>query len=167
MVVGKKNRRAFTTIELLAVIVILGVCAKLVVGLLSESDAVMRADRAAKECVTAIRYARTLAFTSGNVCGVRFNTSTRTFSVWQNNTPGTAVTNPMAGNGGSLVIDLANARELAGTTMTVSLSGDASNPYDLSYTALGATSNTGTITFTYAGKTKVVTVPAVGDPTLN
>jgi Tfp pilus assembly protein FimT len=152
--------------EVLVVLVILGVSAKIAVDSISSTDAALRADRAARECLTAVRYARSQAFTSGNTCGVRFNTSTKTFYVWRANTPGTAMSTNLFGNG-TYTVDLTNNIELKGVTMTVTLSGASSNPYDLSFTTLGATSNTGTIVFTYAGKSKTVTIPAVGDPTLN
>lgn len=162
----RKSRRGFTAMEIIVVLVILGVSAKIAIDSMSSTDAGMRAERAAKECVTAIRYARSLAFTSGNTCGIRFNTSTKTFYVWQSNTPGTAMSTNLSG-AGTYTVDLTNNRELTGVTMTCTLTGDTSNPYDLQYSTLGATANTGTIVFTYSGKTKTVTIPAVGDPTMN
>ena len=54
-----------------------------------------------------------------------------------------------------------------GVTMTVSLANAVASPYDLAFTSLGATTNAGTVTFTYAGRTRTVTIPAVGDPTMN
>ncbi len=67
--------------------------------------------------------------------------------------------------GGTYVVNLTRT-ELYGTTMTISLTGAASNPYDLKYGALGATSNNGTVVFTYAGYNRTVTIPKVGDPTI-
>jgi len=37
---------------------------------------------------------------------------------------------------------------------------------EVTFTALGATSNSGTVTFTYGTVTKTLSIPNVGDPTL-
>jgi len=47
--------------------------------------------------------------------------------------------------------------EIAGVTMSVSLANDASSPYDLQFSPLGATNNGGTVSFSYGGKTRTVT----------
>ncbi|MEI8196622.1 MAG: hypothetical protein WCI73_11990, partial [Phycisphaerae bacterium] len=102
----------------------------------------------------------------GNTCGVRFDTTAKKFWVWQNATPATPLSTNLTG-GGTYLLDLVNTKEIAGVTMTVSIPTDATNPYDVQFTTLGATTNTGTVSFTYAGKTHTVSIPAVGDPTLN
>jgi prepilin-type N-terminal cleavage/methylation domain-containing protein len=160
------HNNAFTLIETLIVVVILAITATIVLGFIADTDASLRADRAARECLTAFRYARALALTNGNTCGVRFDTTLKKFWVWQNATPATAVNNSLM-PGGTYTVDLVNNREIAGVVATLAIPSDTTNPYDVQFTSLGATSNTGTVTFTYGGRTCIVTIPAVGDPTLN
>jgi prepilin-type N-terminal cleavage/methylation domain-containing protein len=162
----RRQGRGFSLLEILVVITILAIVGTLAADYAATSSNYMKADRAARECVTSIRAARTLAISTGNTCGVRFDTTAKTFQVFSNNTPGTAVSNSMA-PGGTYVMNLTTNPEVAGVTMSVSLANDVSSPYDLQYTALGATSNSGTVSFTYGGRTRTVTIPAVGDPTIN
>ena len=51
--------------------------------------------------------------------------------------------------------------------MTPTITGDTTNPYDVIFAPLGTTANYGTVVFSYGGKTKTVTIPKLGDPTIN
>ena len=157
------KRRGFTLIEVLLVVIIVAICATLALDAIGNTEAAMRADRAAREAVTAIKYTRTLTLTTGGTYGVEFDTVNARFQVFQ--TVGTnVVPQPMA-SGGTYVVNLSQ-RELSGATMSVSLANLSANPHDLTFAPLGNTSNSGTVTFSYAGVTKTVTIPAVGDPTI-
>jgi type II secretory pathway pseudopilin PulG len=148
---------------MMMVVVILGITATISVDYLAKTEAALRADRAAREAVTALRYARMMSVTTGGTYGVEFDTTNKRFQVFHT-TGSNVVTQSLAG-GGTYVINLTNT-ELNGTTMTVTITGDATNPYDLTYNGLGSTTNTGTVVFSYGGYTKTVTIPAVGDPTI-
>lgn len=161
-----KQNQAFSLIEILIVVTILGISATLGMDLIAATEATLRADRAARECQTALRVARSLALTSGNTCGVRFDTTTKQFWVWQNATPATPISSSIT-SGGTYLVDLKNTRDVTGVGMSIAIPTDATNPYDVQYTALGATTNKGTATFSYGGKQRVVTIPALGDPTIN
>jgi Tfp pilus assembly protein FimT len=153
-------------VDTLIVVAIIGITSALASDLIGSTNSAIRAQQTAQECQTALTYARSLAITSGNTCGVRFDTNTQQFWVWQNATPATPLSTSFTG-GATYLFDLVNTPAVAGVSMVVSIPTDAANPFDVQYTQLGATTNTGSVTFTYAGKTSTVTIPAVGDPTLN
>ena len=149
--------------------VILGIVGNIALDAVSGSEANYRATRAAEETVAALRYARTLAMSTGNSCGVEFNTTTKTISVYTMiGTTQTWVTNPFTGpSGGNYQVELASDPALLGVGMTVSMPSDTTNPYDCLYNPLGATGNTGTVKFTYSQGQSTVTIAAVADPTHN
>jgi hypothetical protein len=138
----------------------------------STFEANQRADRAAREALAAFRFARSLAMTTGKKAKVMLDTTTTvsSFSVfWQSNGAAydtTAYSTGMVA-GGTYVLKMGTnanaARELANTTFAVSnTTGGYTNYFEFS--ALGNCAQTGTITFTYAGKTKRLVIANVGDP---
>ena len=160
----KTTRTGFTVVEMMLVLIILAITAVLGLDVLANTEASMRADRAAREALTAIKYARSLAVTTGGVYGVEFDTANARFQVFQA-TGSNVVGQPMCA-GATYVINLTSA-ELKGTTMTATITGDATNPYDVTFAPLGTTTNSGTVVFTYAGYKRTVTIPTVGEPTIN
>ena len=84
-----KKRRAFTLIEILIVVTILAITAILGLDTISNTEASLRADRAAREALAALRYARMMAMTTGGTYGVEFDTTNKRFQVFQ--TTGTNV----------------------------------------------------------------------------
>lgn len=158
------GRGAFTLIELLVVVLIIAIAATVGLDVIGNTEAGMRADRAAREAVTALKYARMLAITNGGVYGVEFDVTNKRFQVYQ--TTGSTVVSQSLIQGGSYVINFSRP-ELSGTTMTATITGDTTNPYDVAYTGMGNTSNSGTVVFSYGGYTRTVTIPAVGEPTIN
>lgn len=164
------KRCGFTTVEMLVCLIILALVSKVVVDVISRTEANARADRAARETMAAIRFARNLAMTTGNSSGVEFNTTTNKVQVYTMiSGTQTWVTAAFVGSGksGRYEIDLANDREVKGVTMTVTIATDTTNPYSVLFTPLGATKNTGTVRFNYSGTSKTLTIPALADPTLN
>jgi prepilin-type N-terminal cleavage/methylation domain-containing protein len=159
-------RHGFTLIEILLVVLIVAITTTLCLDALSDTEAGFRADRAAREAVTAIRYARMLSVSTGSTYGVEFDKTAGTFDVYQppaTSGPNTVVPQAMA-SGGTYIVSLSQP-ELKGVAMSVTLAGQATNPYDLAYTN-GNTTNTGTLVFTYGSVRKTVAIPAVGDPTI-
>jgi prepilin-type N-terminal cleavage/methylation domain-containing protein len=156
-------RRAFTIVELTIVLLILAISAAISMDLLANTEAWTRSDRAAREALAAARYARTLAITTGGTYGIEFDTANARFQVF-NTTGSNVVTSPLIA-GGTYVINLSRT-ELSGVTMTPTIANDTTNPYDVIYNPLGSTTNGGTIAFTYANRTRTLTIPAVGDPTV-
>ena len=151
-------------------VLILGIVSVLGIDAIAESEANRRADRAARETVSALRYARTLAMSTGNPSGVEFDTTLHLVRVYTRiNNVQTWVRNPAAsgGNGNLYQIDLVNTREVAGVALAVSIPTAATNPYDCVFNQLGATTNVGTIIYTYGKSKCVVTIAALADPTIN
>jgi prepilin-type N-terminal cleavage/methylation domain-containing protein len=162
---GMRSRRAFTLTELLLVLLIMSILAVLGMDAIGEFEAAQRADRAARESLAFFRLARNLAMTTGKKAKVAIDTSARTVSVyWQSNGTSydaTAYTNGMSATGTS-VLNLNSARELVGTTVTLN---PAATTY-FEYSALGTCAQTGTVSFSYGGKTKGLSIVNVGDPQL-
>ena len=166
----RRRPRGFTAMELLIVVLILAITAKMAVDVISSTEASMRADRAARETLAALRFARNLATTTGNVSGVEFDTAARKIKVYTMiGATQTWVSVPFAGSGksGLYQIDLAADREVSGVTLTVTIPSAAANPYDVAFNALGATRNTGTVKFNYSNTSKTLTITSLADPTLN
>jgi prepilin-type N-terminal cleavage/methylation domain-containing protein len=158
------RRRGFTTIEILAVLMIMAITATIALDLISETEANAKAERAAREACTALLYARSMAISYGGGYGVEFDTANKRFQVFLT-TGSNVVTQPLSGSG-TYVISLTRP-ELSGIAMTPTIAGDTTNPYDVTFAPLGSTTNSGTVAFTYAGKTKTVTIPKLGAPTIN
>ena len=166
----RPHRRGFTVVELMIVIVILAIAATLGADVISHTEATQRADRAAREVLAALRFARNLALTTGNISGVEFDTSAKNAKVYTMiNSVQTWVTVPFTGSGksGQYLIDFVGDREITGVTLTVSLPSDTTNPYDVAFNSLGATLNTGTVKFSYSTCYKTLTITALADPTIN
>lgn len=162
---ARPNRPAFTVMELMLVMLIMAILAVLGMDAIAEFEAAQRADRAARESLAFFRLARNLAMTTGKKAKVVVDTSGKTVSVyWQSNGTSydtTAYTNNMV-SGGTSVLNLTNARELTGTSVSLNPSGTTY----FEYSALGNCAQTGTVSFTYGGKSKSLVVPNVGDPQL-
>jgi prepilin-type N-terminal cleavage/methylation domain-containing protein len=164
----EKKRRGFTVVEMILCMIIMAIIAKIGVDVISRTESNQRADRAARETVVALRYARNLATTTGNSSGVEIDTSTRKIRVYTMiGTTKTFVSAPFMGNGGAFQIDLANDRAVKGVTLTMSIPSDTSNPHDVLFNSLGATKNTGTVRFNYGSTYKTVTIGSLADPTIN
>lgn len=151
--------------EMMTVVLILAILAVLGVDAIAEFETAQRADRAARESLAYFRLARTLAMTTGKKAKVSISTTNKTVSVfWQSN--GTSYDASAYASGmtasGRCVLSLTNNRELTGTSVSLNPSGTT----EFEYSALGTCQQTGTVIFTYGGKTKSISVVSVGDPQL-
>jgi Tfp pilus assembly protein FimT len=163
---GSLACRAFTTIELLAVLLIMSIVSVLGIDTVATFEANQRADRAAREALGFFRYARTLALTTGKNSKVQIDTSAKTLSVyWMSN--GTSWdANPVSVSfvsGGIMLLNFAHAPELKGTSFTVTPSGTTAFVFG----PTGACATAGTLQFTFGTKAKSLVIPSVGDPQLN
>ena len=157
------NPRGFTLVEMTMAMLILAITTVIALDSVSHADAGLRAERAAREAVALVRFARARAMTDSTTYKVRFNVGAKTISVIDPNNGNAVMAGPLAG--GTMQISLSNS-EISGVTMSPSLAGAASDPYDVTFSSLGGTGNSGTITFTYGSVTKTLQVPSVGDPIL-
>jgi type II secretory pathway pseudopilin PulG len=152
------------------VVLIMSIIGVLSLGAVADFEANQRADRAARESLAVFRFARSLAMTSGKNAKVRIVSSavapySATLSVyWKSYGAGSSnydYTQPYPTGttaSGTMVLDFNATRELVGTT--VSPSGTT----DFEFTPLGSCAATGTITFSYGGKSKAISIQKVGDP---
>ena len=145
------------------VIMILAITALLARDAIAEFEASQRPDRAAREALVWFRFARNLAMTTGKNAKVAVDTAAGTLSVyWQSNgSTYDATPYPCSmTSSGTAVLTLSSARELSGTSLTVT---PGTTTY-FEYGPLGTCNQTGTLTLTYAGRGKTLTVTSVGDP---
>jgi len=159
------RRRAFTLVEMLLVILIMAIIATLGLDAIANFEAAQRADRACRESLTFFRFARSLAQTTGKKAKVTVDTTNKTFAIyWQSN--GTSYdTTPYSTGivaGGNWTLNINSAHELVGTSVSVT----PNTITYFEYGPLGTCNQTGTVAFSYAGLTKSLVVPAVGDPTV-
>jgi Tfp pilus assembly protein FimT len=121
--------------------------------------------RAGEEVIAAARYARMLAMTTGQIAGIEFDATTNQVRVFQGASATTAPNSMIPG--GSYVINFNTRPEISGVRITAAtIVGSTSNPYRVTFGNLGGTNNTGPITLSYGFQSKIVQIPAVGDPTL-
>jgi prepilin-type N-terminal cleavage/methylation domain-containing protein len=152
---------AFTLLELMLVILIMSIVSVICLDAVSSFEANQRSDRAAREALAFFRYARALALTTGKNAEVVI--SGATFSVYWMSNGTTFDATPLATSSnktGQWILNLNNSTELVGTSVAVTPAATAS----FIYNSLGSCLQSATITFTYAGRTKSLIVPNVGDP---
>ena len=155
-------RGAFTLIEVLMVVLIMGICATIGLDAISASDANQRAERSAREVLAAFRFARNLAINTGKKAQVVISTSSATASVYWMSNGSTWDPAPLTSNmspTGQWVVNLATSPEMRGTAISIS---PAINTFI--YGTTGTCSATATITFNYGFRTRSLIVSAVGDP---
>jgi len=173
-----RPRRAFTAMELLIVLAIMSIIAVISMDYVGDYEASQRSDRAAKESLALFRYARNLAMTTGKKAKIDLATANTIAIYWQSNGSSYDATPVTTGSTASGYWKLqfgtsTTSRELIGTSMSVS----PNTVTYLEYSALGnctaknasnaTVSGNVTLTYTYGGKVKTITVAGVGDPTLN
>src|SRR4051812_48054706 len=82
----RPRARGFTMLELMLVVLIMSILSVAGMDAISSFEANQRADRAARESLTAFRFARGLAMTTGKKAKVVVDTAARTISIyWQSN----------------------------------------------------------------------------------
>ncbi len=70
-----RKHYGYTLTEILIVVAILAITATLALGMIGNTEASLHADRAAREALAAIKYARMMAMTTGGTYGVEFDTT--------------------------------------------------------------------------------------------
>lgn len=156
---------AFTLLEILIVLLIMGIVASFGIQAISAFESSNRAERAAREGLAAFRYARHLAMTTGKSAKVSFDTVNSAFSVyWMSNGSSwdaTPVNQPLGG--GTYTVHLKTDAGVFGTGISLNPAGTTA----FTYNVLGSCDNATTVTFTYGTKSKTLVVPKAGDPQLN
>jgi prepilin-type N-terminal cleavage/methylation domain-containing protein len=160
----KHHFRGFTITETLIAVMILGIVAAIGIEAVANTESNVRAERAAREAVMAIRFARSRAMTDGATYKVRFNVGAKTISVIDPANGNAVLAAPLSGS--VMQINLSGSSDVANVLMTPVITGASSDPYDVSYSPTGGTTNSGTVTFTYGASTKQLQIPNVGDPIL-
>ena len=166
------GRRGYSLIEMLLTMLLIQFIGGLVAAEVSNAATAERVNYAGQETLSALRYARQLAQSTGAPCGVIFDDANQKISVFKGSqcviAPNSALT------GGQYVIYLSTQANLAGTTLSrITLAGGGKV---VIYGQIGATSNlprglgstttNGTVTLGFGAATCTVLIPDVGEPTL-
>ena len=170
-----RRPRGYSLLEVMLTSVIIQIIAGIVTVTVGNVASTERGSYAGQEVVSAIRYARQLAQTTGQPCGVIFDTDNQQVKVFLGTTTNIAPNSAFAG--GTYIIKLRQQSNTTGVSIaTVSLAGPSGNKV-VTYGNIGATSgmpkglgstvNPGFITLTVGNATRTVTIPAAGEPSIN
>jgi Tfp pilus assembly protein FimT len=162
---GGRARRAYSLIEMLITVLIIQILSGMVIVSVSNVNRAERLSRAGQQVINALRYARVMAMSDGGKAGVEFNATTNIIRVYRGDTK-TTVPNTLFSSG-TYVVNLNTQMDCSGVTIgTCNLASAPSNPYQINFGNLGGTDNNGTVTLNYGGVSKVITIPLVGEATM-
>jgi len=172
---SSRRRRGYSLIEVLMTSLIIQIIAGMVAVSVSHVAETERTSYAGQEAVSALRYARQLAQTTGTPCGVIFDNTTQQIKVFRGTT--STIVSDSAIPGGQYIVNLTTQANTNGVKISsISLAG-AAGTKTVTYGNIGATSgapkglgstnNNGFIKLSIGGATKTVSIPSAGDPTLN
>lgn len=160
----------YTLIEMLLVVLILQIISAMVVVRVSAVTTQQELAAAAQQVVNAARYARMLAMSTGQTSGVQFDLTNQTITCYDNGSYAAAPCAMFGSN--TYVLDLPTYTGLGGTTIKdVENCPATGQQYDCSYGPLGSLANADSdslpvlVTLSLNGETRVVTIPALGEPT--
>lgn len=171
-----RSRRGYSLLELCMTILIIQMITGMVSLQISSVITQERLNYAAQEVVTALRYARQLAQTTGNPCSVYFDQAGKRIVVSQ--TVGTTAAgpdNPVSCPqmfGGKYSIDLngqTNVRGVSISSVDLTPTGTTYVKYGSIGTqsqlprGLGSTTNAGSITLACGSARMMISIPAAGD----
>ena len=168
MKLKRNNSRGFTLIELIVTMTIAGILAATAIPAMIKTSN-RRLSRASHELAMHVKFARSLAVSTGRLAWIRFDTSAETYEVFIEHptSPGRgnriAVTHPVTG--ASSFVTTLNQDEFDGVTID---SADFGGTIELSFDRYGqpytgwavALSSDGTVTISSDGTTRTVRVVA-------
>lgn len=159
-----RSRRAFTLIEILSVVVILGIASAIIVPQLSSRDD-LRCAAAARALMGDLLYAQSRSIALGKMHYVQFNTATNTYQVLDAVNPNDVINNPVTqipytvtvGTGNLVHVSIGTASFDGNSTVAFDPMGV---PYSWSSSAGPVALSSGTIVFQAGNNKKTVTVGA-------
>ncbi|MEI8197951.1 MAG: GspH/FimT family pseudopilin [Phycisphaerae bacterium] len=162
-------------IEVLLTCAIIQIIASMVAVSVASVTSTERTSYAAQETISALRYARQLAQTSGTPCGVIFDNTNQQIRVFRGTTTTIAPNAALPNN--QYVINLSGQANTSGVTISnVYLAGTAQNKIvtygSIGFNSglprgLGSTNNPGYITLSRGNASKTITIPPAGEATFN
>jgi prepilin-type N-terminal cleavage/methylation domain-containing protein len=160
------TRRAYTLIELVLVLVIMGTIAAIAMPRLSQSLARQRVEGAADRIVSDLTYARALARTSSSSVTVTFDPSRNRYAI-----PGP---DPLRNTGAPYIVDLSldpyRATMLGGAAASVGagtpITGSANGTFAITFDGFGEASTTGWIVVKSGGISREVSLDSSARTTI-
>jgi len=149
----KGHSSGFTLVEIMIVLLLLGIALAVAVPSMDSAISETTLDGAAREVVSAIQYAQSLAVREGIEHGVEFFPSEERFRCFNNETD-TTVLNPFDKK--DYDIDLSNQGHLQG----VDLASVSFGNKEVIFSAIGELSESGSIVVSYREFQKTITVSA-------
>lgn len=163
------RRRAYTLIEMLLVVLIIQLISAMVVFNVTGDCDQQQLGSAAQQIIGAVRYARALAMSTGQPCGVQFNTTGDTVTCYDTGTYTPAASGLFAS--GQYIINFPQTANSSGVTITaVQNAGSGPSTYNCLFGPLGNLADAPSdslpvyVQLNCHGYTKTVTIPALGDP---
>ncbi len=145
-----RANRAFTLIELMIVVVIIGIAAAMAVPMVSSASS-FQIRSAANVVAADLEYAKSMSISRGRSYSVVFNTTTKSYQIQDPN--GTAVAPP----GRKATVQFGEGTQLSNVAISdVSFSSDK-----VTFDYLGSPNAGGTVQLQAGGMTKTVTVEPV------
>ncbi len=160
------DRHAFTMVELLIVVLLMGIAAAVAVPLLTQTNAT-RLQAAARLLIADLGFAQVESIThAGDTCVVTFDTATATYTIARKSAPATPITNPGDNRPYTTTFGAGRAAEMAGVTIQ-GYSLDSDNV--LGFGILGETDQATAATITLQAGTSTLTIqvdPTTGEASL-
>lgn len=149
-----RNSFGYTMVEVMLVLLILGIVSSVAVPTIKSSLDEMKIDGAAREVVSALSYAQSLAIQEGVTHGVKFNKPLEKFHCYKIS-PGAGIINPLEKK--PYVIDFTVDRHFQGVEI-VSAAFVPGNKDWIEFNALGESSGTGSVVIGYSGSQRTINV---------
>lgn len=147
----RRNSFGFTLVEIVIVLLLLGIVSAVAVPSINSTLDTMKIDAAAREVVSAIQYAQSLAIKEGGVYGVKFSPLSNSFSCYKN-VSGNTILNPLDKK--AYVVDFDEEGHFQGIYLaSVNFSSKREE-----FNSLGEPSESGSVILRYAGHQKTISV---------
>ncbi len=152
---------------LLVVLIIQLISAMVIFNVSSDCDQ-QQLSSAAQQIIGAVRYARALAMSTGQPCGVQFDTASDTVTCYDTSAYTPANSGLFAS--GKYIINFPQTSNSAGVVISAVQNAGAGPAYDCMFAPLGNLADAPTdslpvyVQLNCHGYTKTVTIPALGDP---
>jgi prepilin-type N-terminal cleavage/methylation domain-containing protein len=159
---GSRNRRGFTLIEILCVVVIIGMASAIIVPQIASRDD-LRAVAAARQLMGDLLYAQSRSIAFGKMHYVQFDTVGGTYQILDAVSPNNVITNPLTQNAYTVTVGTAALTNVSISSATfdgnTTIAFDTMGvPYSWTSAAGPVALSAGSVVFTAGRNNKTVTI---------